>query len=504
MHTEVRNDIFSISPSGQRGGLAALPAKVHPLIQGVLKETRLLTELTRAYGSPLNIVLPELVVKNVVSFRETFEHYNLQGRIFFTSKPNRSAAILREVATCSELGVDVSSAGSLKAALSAGVPAARIEATGPKNLEYLTLCVQHGVLLNVDSLSELSTLTLLHSQLELSSPISVVVRLSGFGGEGSSFSVGDGTFGVSLTNLSTTLDFLREHRKKITLLGFSFHLNTSSTEFKAAAAQEGITAILQARERGLKPNVLNIGGGFRISYAQRSEDWREFILALRNSLLSKGPAVTWNRTGLGLRLEKERVSGSFKGVEHYSDLPPADQLCALLNFPLSRFGELGLAQVLDELGISLHIEPGRALLEQVGITIGRVAFLKESEQGELLVGLEMNRSNLNTNELTLLTDPVLIGASSDNNPVGAYLMGNLCVANELVNPRKVVLPRKPVAGDLLAFINTAAYSMDFNESPTLYQKVAEKVALRWGSDGFIWYQDQNYLPKKLEVGEREI
>jgi diaminopimelate decarboxylase len=83
-------------------------------------------------------------------------------------------------------------------------------------------------------------------------------------------------------------------------------------------------------------------------------------------------------------------------------------------------------------------------------------------------------------------------------------MGNLCVANELVNPRKVVLPRKPVAGDLLAFINTAAYSMDFNESPTLYQKVAEKVALRWGSDGFIWYQDQNYLPKKLEVGEREI
>jgi diaminopimelate decarboxylase len=504
MHTEVSSNILSISPRSHRVGLSALPAKVHPLVHGALKETGLLRELTRAFGSPLNIVLPELVVKNAANFRETFEHYHLQGKIFFTSKPNRSSAILREVSACSELGVDVSSAGSLKAALAAGVSATRIEATGPKSLEYLTLCIQHGVLLNIDSFSELSTLTLLHAQLELEKPISAVVRLSGFGGQGNSFSVSDGTFGVPLAHLSEVIDFLVEHRRKIGLIGFSFHLNTSSTEFKAAAAQEGVQAILQARERGLAPDVLNIGGGFRISYTQRGEDWREFLLALRHSLLSKGPAVTWNRSGLGLRLEKERVTGSFKGVEHYSDLPPADQLCALLKFPLSRFGDLSLAQVLDECGISLHIEPGRALLEQVGLTLGRVAFLKESEQGELLVGLEMNRSNLNTNELTLLTDPILIGASSDATPVGAYLMGNLCVANELVNPRKVILPRTPAAGDLLAFVNTAAYSMDFNESATLHQKIAEKVALRWDEDRFIWYQDNNYLPKKFEIGGSKL
>lgn len=498
MYAKVSNDITSISIKNKKEGLHALPAKVHPIIRGVLNETRLINDLARAFGSPLNIVLPELVAQNAAHFYETFEHYNLQGRVFFTSKPNRSAAILREVSTCAKLGVDVSSVGSLRAALSAGVSADRIEATGPKSLEYLTLCVQHGVLINVDNISELTTLTHLYSLLQLERAIEVVIRLSGFGGPESSFSVGDGTFGISLLQVGEVIDFLVLHRDAIRLKGFSFHLNTSSIEFKAHAASECIAAILLARERKLSPDVLNIGGGFRITYAERGEDWREFIIALRNSLLSKGPAVTWNRTGLGLRLEKERVAGSFKGVEHYTDLPPADQLCALLKFPLSRFGEISLAQVLDEMGISLHIEPGRALLDQVGITIGRVGFLKQSEQGELLVGLEMNRSNLNTNELTLLTDPVMVCTSTDKNPVGAYLMGNLCVANELVNPRQVVLSHRPIPGDLLAFVNTAPYSMDFNESPTLHQKVAEKVALRYGDEGYIWYQDCNYVPKKLE------
>jgi diaminopimelate decarboxylase len=328
----------------------------------------------------------------------------------------------------------------------------------------------------------------------------VTVRLGGFGIESGSCSVSDGLFGVSVTEIGSLLDYLVAHRTRVDLKGFSYHFNSDSLDFRALATARTIKAVLQARERGLSPSIVNIGGGLRIAYAECAEEWKQFLVDMKQSVTGRGPGVSWNRTGLGFRLEGERVTGSLQVVEHFTRGEPAEQLEALLETRLPSFGELPTAQVLDELGLELHIEPGRALLDQAGVTIGEVAFIKASEQGQQLVGLRMNRTNLNAHELTILTDPIPVGPARVGDPVGVFLMGNTCIANELLCPRKVWLPALPRPGSLLAFVNTAAYSMDFGESYVLHHRVAEKVAVRESKEEkFIWFRDSDYVPSILEV-----
>jgi diaminopimelate decarboxylase len=487
----------SLNPSTQK-----LPARLSPDIRDLLRNRELLFTLMRAFGSPLNLLFPETVIQNSKPFLNTFKHYNLDGRVFFTSKPNRSSAVLREVSSVRTLGVDVSSVGSLQAALKEGVCAERLEATGPKNQAYLTLCMQHDVLMNIDNIGELQMIVAIRRRLGLARPARVTIRLSGFASRKRSFAVSDSTFGTPVSELSAIFSALEEYRSDVVFLGFSFHLYTDSLDYKLAALQETLQATLEARRRGFQPTLLNIGGGFRISYVSDSSAMQSFFVALKESLLYRREPVTWNRGGLGLRVENGKVVGAPKVLEHTVPLPPADQLCALLKAPLPDFGEVSAAQLIDELGLQLHIEPGRALLDQAGITLARVAFQKRSERGELLTALEMNRSNLNAGELTLLADPILLSQGGVENSVGesceTFLMGNLCVANELLTPRKVSLARKPEIGDIVAFANTAPYCMDFAESPTLHQNVAEKVALRQTKGEWQWFRDGAYVPYVLE------
>jgi diaminopimelate decarboxylase len=47
---------------------------------------------------------------------------------------------------------------------------------------------------------------------------------------------------------------------------------------------------------------------------------------------------------------------------------------------------------------------------------------------------------------------------------------------------------------VVAFINTAPYMMDFTESETLMQPIAEKVAVWKEGNKFKWAMDRKYLP----------
>ena len=148
--------------------------------------------------------------------------------------------------------------------------------------------------------------------------------------------------------------------------------------------------------------------------------------------------------------------------------------------------------------LELYIEPGRGMLDQCGITVGRVAFIKESTWGELLVGLEMNRSNNHAQNLKQLCDPVIIPrdpARNKPNNRGVYYTGNLCVSYDILQYNKTCPDIVPERGDLVVFSNTAHYMMDFVESETLMQPLAQKVAVWPDRTGvFRWAQDSRYLP----------
>lgn len=467
----------------------------------LLDQPTTLQELVLSLGSPLNLVLPDQVIANAQPFLRTFDHYGVEGRLFFTSKPNRSNAIIREVACSQELGVDVSSEGSLAAALSAGVSPSRIEATGPKDIGYITLAILQGIVISVDDVGELRTVIELRRALSLRESTKILVRLSGFKTPRGSFVISDGTFGVTPDQIGDLFEILDLHRDSIDLIGFSYHLYTDSLEYRLVALEQTLEILFAARQRGFSPRVVNIGGGFRIRYAQHPSEWESFILRLKGSVAGQSPICTWNRGGLGFRSEQGQIKGVPRFTDHIEPLPPADQLCNLLKQELSSFAGISAGQLLSESLLELWIEPGRGLLDQVGITIGEVSKVRTSEQGHPLLVMRMNRSHLNTFELTLLTDPLLLPRTPGRkaSEIGYFITGSLCVSNELLTPRMIHFGREVQPGDLLVFANTAPYVMDFSESHTLHHPVARKVAGWFRDDAFAWSLDDEYRPLRRRI-----
>jgi diaminopimelate decarboxylase len=78
--------------------------------------------------------------------------------------------------------------------------------------------------------------------------------------------------------------------------------------------------------------------------------------------------------------------------------------------------------------------------------------------------------------------------------VGVYLTGNLCLEDDLITRRQVFLPGLPAPGDLLAFVNTAGYFMDFRADQALMQPIARKVAVWPAAGGWHWCLDEDYWP----------
>jgi len=159
-----------------------------------------------------------------------------------------------------------------------------------------------------------------------------------------------------------------------------------------------------------------------------------------------------------------------------------------------------VADVLADLGLQLHCEPGRSAYDQCGLTLARVCFVKRSPGGAWLVGLDANRSSLAIPDRELFLDPVVLpAAAGTGGAVGVHLVGNLCHPADILSRHLVRLEAMPVAGDVLAFPNTAAYVMDFTESSTLLQRTAAKVAVARRGDRWRWWRDEDYEPALPEA-----
>ena len=95
----------------------SLKPRMHDHIRAYLNEYQeQIFDLVDAFGSPLNLMFPQVIEDNIAAFREVYDRYNIQGRVYVSTKPNKSAAALKQAALC-DVGVDVSSGNSLKFAL---------------------------------------------------------------------------------------------------------------------------------------------------------------------------------------------------------------------------------------------------------------------------------------------------------------------------------------------------------------------------------------------------
>jgi diaminopimelate decarboxylase len=465
--------------------------RMESITQSVLAQAPLLRQLTDGLGSPLNIVLPDALDANVEAFRAVYRQHRLRGNIYFAHKANRSSALLRRLAGA-DAGVDVASLAELQHALGAGFGPGRIMATGPKNREFLLLAARTGSTVNADSLDELSELAALVAAGRLPR-VRVMVRLADFASRGVRLVSRRSRFGVPAARLHEALDRIEKHADQLELTGVAYHLDTIGLPEKALALEGSVAALDECRRRDVPAWSIDIGGGFGVNYLSDGEQWERWTSELAQAVLGRRPPLTWNGHGYGLRNEAGTLRGALGLYPAYRPVSGPGYLDQLLatTAPDQRrpLGSLLLDSMID-----LDVEPGRALLDQCGIVLARVLEVREGP--DTLVRLELNSRDVSLEEHGVQMDPVVIPQDSAGfaGPAEVYLLGNLCLESDLITRRKVVLPVRPRPGDLLAFVNTAGYFMDFSATGALRQPVGRKVALFRAGDRWSWCLDEQYWP----------
>jgi len=256
----------------------------------------------------------------------------------------------------------------------------------------------------------------------------------------------------------------------------------------------------EAHRRGLRPRSIDIGGGFGVNYVAEAAHWERYTTELTNAVLGNRAPLTWNGHGYGLRNEGGKVRGALSLYPAYRPATGAAYLQRLLATRAPTLGRTLGALLLDNM-YELHIEPGRALLDQCGAVLATVLEARDGGDGEMLVRLDLNAGDVSLEEHGVLMDPVLLRPPDqlDDDPAGVYLLGNLCLEADLITRRKVFLPSRPRPGDLLAFANTAGYFMDFSADHALRQPIARKVAMYRDGGVWRWRLDEQYWP----VGRRD-
>ena len=466
-----------------------------PLLSGpvkaLLEEKHTLLALGEALGSPLNVVLPQQPPLNLAGFREVLKEFRIRGKIFYACKANQSEAIVRRLSG-EDCHLDAASLGELRSALANGFAASRIETTGPKSPEFLALCLRHGVLINADDLNELKLIARLAGEITPKTPARVMARINEFFLPGENFVPKDLRFGIRKSREEELFTLLTGD-KNLDFKGFSCHLATTSPRERAIALENLITLTLQALEKGLNPRAIDLGGGFSLNFLESQTEWDDYISALKNSLLDPAhPSMSWNDSGLGFWAEHGKIRGAGKFNDFYQPRSQFAELRETLNAVSPRL-KIRLGDFFAENGIQLYLEPGRSLLDQAGLTLARVINVKPSLRGENLIVLEMNRSNLNSQDLEFMADPVILSSkSSKPETLAGFIAGNLCLPHDFITRRKVFFRQIPQIGDWLAFCNTAGYFMDFAQSRTLQQPLARKAALEVEEGRIRWWLDENY------------
>ncbi len=364
--------------------------------------------LAERFGTPLFVYDRETVVENYGRLVGSFTYRRVE--VLYSCKANSNPGVL---GTLRDLGagVDASSPWEALLAVRLGFPREKIMLTSPglSDEEMRFVRGELGVLVNVDSLSQLRRYGRLFPETEVS------VRVNpGFGAGYHEFTTTGGLtkFGIGLGSLGRALEVAREHGLRV--VGLHAHIGSGILSVEPYAR---LARTLLDLARGL-PHVefVDIGGGMGVP--QRPGE-REFDCA-----------------GFGRVLSRIME-------EHSRDL-----------------GD-----------VKLRMEPGRFIVASAGVLLTRVVEVREVEVGGSRRVFAVVDSSINHLPRVAMMGMYyeVVHASRAGEPAEAEVdvVGNLCVAGDvLARARK--LPRLE-EGDVLAFLNAGAYaystSMNYNTRP---------------------------------------
>ena len=360
-----------------------------------------LLSVVKQYGTPTYAYDVPVIRRQVAKLKSSFP---AAVEILYSLKANPSLGICQLMAGAG-LGADVASSGELLTALRAGFSPHHIFVSGPyKSPEVLDqLSSLSGVTLSIDSVSELEQIS--HS----SQAYSVVLRLRPDYSSNAIVDTGaTSRFGIPYSQLSICHQYLKS--EAINLVGF--HIFSGSQMLKTQAVIEHLRGAVNLSMRaadalGLRPQVLNLGGGFGIPYGMNDPE---------------------------LELE-----------------PIAEELSVLTE-------RLSPTRVVIELGRYLVAQAGWYLTSVVG---------KQTSEARLAAVVEVgthHRSDMCRLGLRANAVPPVVLSEKRQPAVATDILGCLCLPDDVLAEASALPPLE--IGDVLAFANAGAYGL--SASPALF------------------------------------
>ncbi|MGN1078299.1 MAG: diaminopimelate decarboxylase [Candidatus Gallimonas sp.] len=399
------------------------------------------TELVKEFGTPLYVLDEKYVREMMRIYRRTLEtEYEGNGLVLYASKAFSCKAIYA-IARSEGIGVDVVSGGELYTAIQAGFPAEKITMHGNNKLPAeLKFAVESGVgTIVVDSMSEADALDELSRKAGKRSKI--LLRINpGVEAHTHAYvqtATPDSKFGFSVQSgaAEKAVKYLLS-KKHLSLAGFHCHIGSQIFEKESfiVAADKCLAFMAQMKSGfGFETDVLNLGGGFGIWYAEGDRKisvsgYAEYLSALITAIKS--------------------------GCERYA-----------LKRPF------------------LNIEPGRSIVGEAGITLYTVGAIKEIPGIRKYLAIDGGmfdnpRYALYQSKYTAILANRAAEAPSEK----VALAGKCCESGDLIGV-DFNLPEAKI-GDIVAVLSTGAYnySMASNYNRNLIPPV---VLVRDGKADYI-------------------
>ncbi|MGE3142329.1 MAG: diaminopimelate decarboxylase [Hyphomonadaceae bacterium] len=357
-----------------------------------------LEEIAAAVGTPAYVYSSATLERHFDVFQGAFAPRT--PLIAFAVKANSNIAVLATLARRGA-GADTVSAGEIKRALKAGVPAPRIIFSGVgKTEEELAFAISAGVKqINVESPAEFEMLAALAKRMQARPAIAIRINPDVGAGEHAKISTGgrDNKFGVSVED-AMALYARAAADPHLDPRALAVHIGS---QIKNLAPLEAAFTLMRSlverlRAQGLPIEALDLGGGLGVPYFHEPE-------------------------------------------------PPAPAVYAAM-----------IDRVFAGLDIALAFEPGRLIAGNAGVLLTRVIRLQtRPERGIVILDAAMND----------LIRPAMYDSYHDFRPVRlpapdapmapADLVGPVCETGDTFARDRVLPPLAP--GDLGAFKTAGAY-----------------------------------------------
>jgi len=406
------------------------------------------TALVYKFGSPLFVFSESRIRANIARLQAAAKEVDRPIRFCYASKANSNMAVLKVVRDAG-IDVEVNSGGELYKALRVGFKPNQIIFNGTsKTNEELDEAVRAGIYsINVDSIYEIELVedAVRRARSELNSglpPARIALRLVPEIGTRSHLGLQTALltskFGISS---SEVLDAFRrglQNPELIHVCGIHIHVGSQTPDVEPfAEAFKSMWNHLMAihRETGHTLEHINLGGGIPVNYLRDRSQADQF--------------PQHERDMLGANLE------------------PSAVLKEALRVARESARDVEAEHLLDR--VTILLEPGRSIIADAGVVLTTVRNIKRRPETEDIWLLTDAGYNLLLSMNNYKWYYHLISASRAGEPLAAEykVAGPLCDSGDVYFdierhgrlPDYRLLPRDVKPGEVLALLNTGAYSL---------------------------------------------